>query len=78
MATRTIPVLPFDLVVFGATGDLSRRKLIPALYHRMLAGQMPPEARIIGAARTDLTPQAFQDLARRSIEEFVPATRRAA
>ena len=34
MISRVIAVEPFDLVVFGATGDLSRRKLIPALYHR--------------------------------------------
>ena len=78
MATKTIPVPLFDLVVFGATGDLSRRKLIPALYHRLLAGQMPPDARIIGVARTDLAREAFQNLARRSIEEFVPAPHRKA
>ncbi|MGP1359016.1 MAG: glucose-6-phosphate dehydrogenase, partial [Roseicyclus sp.] len=52
MVSRVIPVDPFDLVIFGGTGDLARRKILPALYRRFLDGQMPPEARIIGAART--------------------------
>ena len=34
MTARIIPVDPFDIVVFGATGDLAQRKLIPALFHR--------------------------------------------
>ncbi|MDY6859083.1 MAG: glucose-6-phosphate dehydrogenase, partial [Pseudomonadota bacterium] len=51
MVSRVIPVDPFDLIIFGGTGDLARRKILPALYRRFWAGQMPPEARIIGAAR---------------------------
>ena len=41
MTTRIIPVDLFDLVVFGATGDLAQRKLLPALYHRDQAGPDP-------------------------------------
>ena len=41
MVARVIPVDPFDLVVFGGTGDLARRELLPALYRRMLAGHHP-------------------------------------
>ena len=41
MTPRIIPVELFDLVVFGATGDLSQRKLLPALFHRDLQGQIP-------------------------------------
>jgi glucose-6-phosphate 1-dehydrogenase len=52
MVSRVIPVDPFDLVIFGGTGDLARRKILPALFRRFCDGQMPPEARIIGAART--------------------------
>ena len=59
MALRVIPVDPFDLVIFGATGDLARRKILPGLYRRFLAGQMTPESRIIGAARAELTDAAF-------------------
>lgn len=60
MSTRIILVELFDLVVFGATGDLSRRKLLPALFHRDIAGQIPEGARIIGAARTSLTTDGFR------------------
>ncbi len=56
-----IPVPPFDLVVFGATGDLSLRKLFPALLHRYLDGQIPESSRIIGAARGELTTDAFRE-----------------
>ena len=71
MIARIIAVEPFDLVVFGATGDLSRRKLIPALYHRDEAGQLPKEARVIGVSRSELTDEGFRDLARESLAEHV-------
>ncbi|MGH7041313.1 MAG: glucose-6-phosphate dehydrogenase, partial [Acetobacteraceae bacterium] len=54
MAARIIPVALFDAVVFGATGDLTLRKLLPALYWRFRDGQMPDGARVFGAARSDL------------------------
>ena len=54
MVSRVIPVDPFDLVIFGGTGDLARRKILPGLFRRFCAGQMPPEARIIGASRKDM------------------------
>ncbi len=57
---QIIPVAPFDCVVFGATGDLTIRKLMPALYYRLRDGQIPPEARIIGAARSDLDDGAYR------------------
>jgi len=60
MVSRVIPVDPFDLVIFGGTGDLARRKILPALFRRFCDGQMPREARIIGAARTR---QSAQDWA---------------
>ncbi len=50
---------PFDFVLFGATGDLSMRKLLPALYFRHCEGQIPDEARIICAARSQLTTPEF-------------------
>ena len=49
MIAKFIPVEPFDLVVFGGTGDLTKRKILPALYHRDCDGQLPAEARIFGA-----------------------------
>ncbi len=71
MVARVIAVEPFDLVIFGATGDLAGRKLIPALYFRDIAGQIPAKSRIVGVSRRDLGDQGFRDLARRSIEEHV-------
>lgn len=70
MPTRVIPVDPFDLVVFGATGDLARRKILPALFARYLACQMPAEARIIGAARSKMDTAAYRAVAAEAIAEF--------
>jgi glucose-6-phosphate 1-dehydrogenase len=71
VSSRIIPVQPFDYVVFGATGDLTRRKLIPALYHRFFDGQFDEESRIIGVSRTNWSDADFQKKARESIAEFV-------
>ena len=45
-----IPVDTFDIVIFGGTGDLVKRKLLPALYHRDCDNQLPPDSRILAAA----------------------------
>jgi glucose-6-phosphate 1-dehydrogenase len=76
MVSRVIPVDPFDLVIFGGTGDLARRKILPALYRRFCDGQMPSEARIIGAARTRQAPEEWQDWIGKALEEVVPKDRR--
>ncbi|MBP1804469.1 glucose-6-phosphate dehydrogenase [Rubellimicrobium aerolatum] len=70
MVSRVIPVEPFDLVIFGGTGDLARRKILPGLFRRFLAGQMTPDSRIIGAARADLDAQGYRDMIRQGIAEF--------
>jgi glucose-6-phosphate 1-dehydrogenase len=49
----------FDLTLFGGTGDLAMRKLLPALYRRLLAGQLTPESRIIGVARSELPREEY-------------------
>ncbi len=67
-----IPVPPFDLVVFGATGDLSLRKLFPSLLHRFLDGQIPAQSRLIGVARSDMDTEGFRKLIHDSREEFAP------
>ncbi|MEX0970859.1 MAG: glucose-6-phosphate dehydrogenase [Paracoccaceae bacterium] len=74
MVARVIPVESFDLVVFGATGDLARRKILPGLFRRLAAGQMPDDARIIGAARTEMTRAAFQEMIGAALDEFDPKT----
>ena len=71
MTIRTIPVAPFDLIIFGGTGDLARRKLLPALFRRDLAGQLPVGARIFGAARHPMTSAAYREVADKALNEFV-------
>jgi len=72
VASRVIPVDPFDLIVFGGTGDLARRKILPALFRRFLTGQMPPDSRVIAAARRDQDSAAFRRFAARALAEFAP------
>ena len=69
MVARVIPVDPFDLVVFGGTGDLARRKLLPALYRRMLAGQALPGSRIIAAGRRMLDADGYRRMAEAALRE---------
>lgn len=70
MVSRVIPVDPFDLVIFGGTGDLARRKILPGLFRRYCSGQMPTEARIIGAARSDMDHDEYRQMVRDAINEF--------
>ncbi|MEM1087981.1 MAG: glucose-6-phosphate dehydrogenase [Pseudomonadota bacterium] len=67
-----IPVGSFDIVIFGGTGDLSRRKLLPALYHRWADGQIPEDARIIGVSRSEMDDKAFRKFAFEACEEATP------
>ncbi|HWV02380.1 MAG TPA: glucose-6-phosphate dehydrogenase, partial [Devosia sp.] len=71
VSSRIIPVQPFDYVVFGATGDLTKRKLIPALYHRFYDGQFDEQSRIIGVSRTKWSDEDFRNAARKDIADFV-------
>src|SRR6266567_4123761 len=68
---KIIPVDTFDCVVFGATGDLTLRKLLPALYYRFRDGQVPKDSRIIGAARSDLDDDAFRSRAAEALKQHV-------
>lgn len=70
MVSRVIPVEDFDLVIFGATGDLAHRKILPGLFRRFVAGQIPETSRIIGAARTEQDDDAFRAEAAKAIVEF--------
>ncbi|WP_370275307.1 glucose-6-phosphate dehydrogenase [Hyphomonas atlantica] len=60
---KFIPVDAFDIVIFGGTGDLSQRKLLPALYHRYLDGQIPDDSRLVGVSRSEMTDKAFREFA---------------
>ncbi len=65
---KFIPVEPFDIVIFGGTGDLSKRKLLPALYHRFVDGQISDSSAIIGTARSELDTKAYRALAKEACE----------
>jgi len=57
------------IVLFGASGDLAKRKLLPGMYHLMRAGLMPERFRIIGAARKSLDAERFRELALEAIRD---------
>jgi glucose-6-phosphate 1-dehydrogenase len=63
---------PFDIVIFGSTGDLALRKLLPALFRRFLDGQVPGDSRIVGVARERLSLTAYRDLAEGAVRRAVP------
>src|SRR4051812_32230966 len=61
---------PHVIVLFGATGDLARRKLIPGLFHLERVGLMPEDYRIIGSTLEDLDDEGFREHARGALDEF--------
>ncbi len=65
-----LPVHPTVLVIFGATGDLAHRKLLPALYNLAHEGALPERFELIGVARREQSNEDLQQLARESIERF--------
>jgi glucose-6-phosphate 1-dehydrogenase len=58
------------LVLFGATGDLARRKLLPGVFHLAVSGLMPDRYQLIGSARRDMTDEQFREHARQAIADF--------
>jgi glucose-6-phosphate 1-dehydrogenase len=63
---------PLTVVIFGASGDLTSRKLVPALFNLARRGRLPAEARIVGVARTAFSDDAFREqLAKKGKEIFV-------
>jgi glucose-6-phosphate 1-dehydrogenase len=72
MAT-IIPVEDFDCVVFGATGDLTLRKLLPALFYRFRDRQFSANCRIVAAARSDLDDASYRGRAEKALREHVAA-----
>ena len=65
-----LPVPPTTLVILGATGDLSRRKLLPALYNLAHEGALPGRCHLIGVSRSELSDEDFRTQALESIREF--------
>jgi glucose-6-phosphate 1-dehydrogenase len=65
-----LPVHPTTLVIFGATGDLAHRKLLPALYNLAHEGALPERFELIGVARRDQAHEDFAKIVKESIERF--------
>ena len=61
---------PLILVIFGASGDLTQRKLVPAIYALKKEHRLPPEMTIVGVARRDWSHDYFREQMRQGIEEF--------
>lgn len=61
---------PQILIIFGASGDLTQRKLVPALYQMKLERRLPPELTIVGVARREWSHDYFREQMRIGIEEF--------
>ena len=59
-----------DIVIVGGTGDLARRKLLPALYNLHLEGVLPGQGKIIGYARTKRSDDEFRAVATAAVKEF--------
>lgn len=71
-ASQFVPVSDFDLVVFGAAGDLSLRKLIPSLFHRWCDRQIPSGSKIIGVSRSAMSDEQFRQLTLERYCEYYP------
>jgi len=68
-ATRPVAPEPVTLVIFGGTGDLARRKLLPAFYNLHLDGLLPPRTAIVGFGRPVLTDEAYREFAKAGVAE---------
>src|SRR5436853_1126912 len=69
LSTRAVPQ-PCSIVIFGATGDLTHRKLIPALYNLAADGELPPAVAIVGFARRPKTDEEFRKEQEESTKKF--------
>ena len=62
--------MPTTFVIFGASGDLTRRKLIPALYRAVLQKRLPADTQIVGVSRSKLDDDAYRSRLKESTEQF--------
>ncbi len=63
-------IQPFVMVIFGATGDLTARKLMPALYNLLLNGILPGNFLVVGFARRDLTHDQFRIMMKEAVVKY--------
>ena len=65
-----LPVHPTNLVIFGVTGDLSKRKLMPAIYNLAHEGSLPERFNLVGVSRGEMSDDAFREMAAESVRRF--------
>lgn len=65
--------MPHSFVIFGASGDLTHRKLVPALYHLFRKGRLPKDTRIVGFSRTEFTHEAWRSDLAKAVARYVGA-----
>ncbi|WP_334186556.1 glucose-6-phosphate dehydrogenase [Noviherbaspirillum sp.] len=70
-ATSSAPSLPLDMIIFGGAGDLSVRKLLPALYMAHLHGNLPPSTRIIATGRHDYDRAGYLEFVQSKSQPFI-------
>ena len=71
MTAKFVPVDTFDLVIFGGTGDLALRKLLPGLFRRYARGQIPDDSRIVGVARDTQSVEDYRQRVAESLAQVV-------
>ncbi|MEA2265344.1 MAG: glucose-6-phosphate 1-dehydrogenase, partial [Solirubrobacteraceae bacterium] len=65
-----LPVAPTNLIIFGATGDLAKRKLLPAIYNLAHEGGLPEQFNLVGISRTEMSHDEYRELAAEAIRAF--------
>jgi glucose-6-phosphate 1-dehydrogenase len=65
-----LPIHPTTLAIFGGTGDLAKRKLLPALYNLAHEGALPERFNLIGVSRSEMSDEEYRAIARESIAQF--------
>lgn len=62
--------LPTTIIIFGASGDLTQRKLIPSLFNLYRKGRLPEKFEILGFAGTKFTDESFRQHLREGLDKF--------
>src|SRR5436309_10674565 len=65
-----LPIHPTTLVIFGATGDLAKRKLLPAIYNLAHEGALPERFNLIGSSRSDMSDDDYRKIVSESVHTF--------
>ena len=74
IAPEKFDIEPFTLVIFGGTGDLSRRKLLPTLFHLCRDQNLPEEFTIIGVGSTERSDDDYRAFVKQAVEEYSEGT----